>query len=788
MKIANTKLKKTLIIVISSIIIIIMVVIILISPITKYLIEKYDVKYTGRQIKMSWIYVNPFTGYIYINNLKIYESDSLPALAESDSVFFSAKGLSVNFAMRKMLSKTFEITKLTLEQPRGIITQNKNDFNFNDLIKKFTPEKPAATPSKIHFNILNVKINDGEFYYREKLIPINYFIKNVNFESKGKRWDADTIPAKFSFLSGIGSGDMKGDFTINLKSMDYRLAVIVHKFDLNIIGQYLKDLTNYGSFSANLDADFKSTGNLIDRENVTNSGLLAINDFHFGITPKDDYASFDKLVLAIREMSPKKHIYFYDSVSLSRPYFKYELYDSLDNIQNMFGEKGANIVAAKADPARFNLVIEIANYIKLVAKNFFISNYRVNRLVVYKGNLKFNDFSTSEKFSIELNPLNIIADSIDKARKWVDVSVKSGIEPYGNISMDIRVSPKDSGDFDLQYNFLKLPVSMFNPYIRSYTSFALDRGTIEFRGNWNVRNGIIKSVNHLVLIDPRVTKRLRNKDLKWIPVPLIMSFIRERGNFIDYEIPITGNLKDPKFHLQDVFLDLLGNIFVKPPTTPYRMMVKSIETEIEKSLTLMWNMRQTSFLPIQEKFVNKMAEFLEDNSDASISVYPMLYTEKEKEYIRFFEAKKKYFLLSKDKNAPVFNKDDSLQVDKLSVKDSLFVKYLNKQVRDTMLFTIQEKCNKYIGSANIEAKFQKLNKEREDVFMLHFSKKGVGNRVKMFSAETTIPYNGFSFYKIVYKGELPKSLIKAYQQMNELNKEDPRKSMAKERKRIKNVH
>ena len=61
----------------------------------------------------------------------------------------------------------------------------------------------------------------------------------------------------------------------------------------------------------------------------------------------------------------------------------------------------------------------------------------------------------------------------------------------------------------------------------------------------------------LVIIDPRVTKRLRNKDKQWIPLPLIMAFIRERGNVIDYEIPITGNLKNPKFHFHDVLVDLL---------------------------------------------------------------------------------------------------------------------------------------------------------------------------------------------------------------------------------------
>jgi uncharacterized membrane protein len=61
--------------------IIAVVVILFISPITKYVIEKYDTKYTGREIKMDWAYVNPFTGHFYFRNLKIYEF-------QSDSILF----------------------------------------------------------------------------------------------------------------------------------------------------------------------------------------------------------------------------------------------------------------------------------------------------------------------------------------------------------------------------------------------------------------------------------------------------------------------------------------------------------------------------------------------------------------------------------------------------------------------------------------------------------------------------------------------------------------------------
>lgn len=768
-------LKRPLIILTSSIIIFVVVVIIFISPITKYLVQKYDEKYTGRQIKMSWAYVNPFTGYIYFRNLKIYE-------LKSDSVFFSADGVGANIALLKLFSKTYEISKITLNHPYGTIIQNKKDLNFSDLITKFSSNSDS-TKAPVHFNILGIKIIDGEFYYHEQLIPINYYIKNVDIESTGKRWDADTIAAQFSFLPGIGGGDVNGELTINLKNMDYRYAFVSHKFDLNIIGQYLKALTNYGSFSANLDADIKAKGNLNDQENLSASGQMAINEFHFGRNNKEDYASFDKLVVAIIELNPKNHKYLFDSIIISHPYFKYERYDYLDNVQTMFGKNGANVAVVNADQSKFNLVIEIAKYVKVLSKNFFESDYKINRLVIYKGDVKFNDFSTSEKFALELNPLTVISDSIDKNRKRVSISFKSDLKPFGNLSVDLSVNPKDSGEFDLHYNLQKLPVSMFNPYTISYTSFPLDRGTLEVKGKWKVRNGRIKSDNHLVVIDPRVTKRLKNKDNKWIPMPLIMFFVRERGNVIDYEIPITGNLKDPKFHFWDVIFDVLGNIFIKPPTTPYRMEVNNIENEIEKSLTLKWNTRLSSLWHEQRQFIERMADFLEKNPTASITVHPEQYEIKEKEYILFFEAKKKYFLFHKNKKLQSFSVEDSEKVEKMSVKDSSFIQYLNKQIKDSIVFTVQEKCTRIIDSATVNAKFENLIKERKSAFVSYFKKRKVEGQLRILRDENVIPYNGFSFYKIEYEGEYPEFLIKAYQQMNELNNEVPRKRFKKLRQK-----
>ena len=767
--------KKILRIALRVILVSAVVVLFFLSPLAKFLLEKYDVKLIGRELTLDRAYVNPFTGYIHINNLKIFEE-------KGDSLFLSAEGASARFSLHKLLWQTVEITQLTIDRPWVKLIQNKKQLNLDDIIRRFTPDSSRTNHSGWHVTLLGIKIVDGEFHYREQIIPINYFVRKVNIESDGKKRDVDTISAKFYFQEGKSNGDMKGNITINLKDTKYRLTLAVHDYDLEIIRQYTWELINYGMFRSRLDADIVATGNLRSEESISAKGRFALRDFHLGKTTKDDYLSFKKLVVVMEELSPVNHKYLFDSVILSHPYLKYERYDSLDNVQAMFGKKGKNISDVTQQSGRFNLVIEIARYIKVLSRNFFKSDYKIGKLGVHNGDFRFNDYSIGEEFSVDARPLTITADSVNNNRKRVGVTFKTGIKPFGEGNLFVSINPKDSGDFDMKYNFEKIPAAVFNPYLVTYTSFPLDRGTIELNGSWTVRNGEIKSVNHLVVIDPRVTKREKNKDNNWVPMPLIMSFIRERGNVIDYDIPITGNLKNPKFHLRDVLFDLIKNIFVKPPTTPYRSEVKHIETEIEKSLTVKWGMRQHTLSAHQETFVKKISSFLKSNPEASILVHPYEFASREKEYILFFETKKKYFLLTHHKQARDFSEKDSLEVNKMSVKDHALVKYVSRNLSDTVMFTLQEKCINFVGNRIVNSQFKKLTQDREHSFRQYFVQNGTEGRVKIATSQNSTPYDGFSYFKLKYPGEIPDGLRKAYEKMNELNDEAPRKKYLEERK------
>ena len=225
MKPLKLRLRRILIIAISVIVGVVVLCVAFISPISKYLIEKYSVKYTGRQIKMAWLYVNPFTGHVHFSKLKIYEQ-------KSDIVFFSANGLTVDMDMRKLLSKEYIFTRVTIDEPYGVVVlKDKSTFNFTDIVEFFSspiPEiqklpKPPGEPT--HFSILNVTIKNGTFYFYDTLIKVNYFIKNFNFKSPGMTWKDMSFQSDVSFDPGTGTGHITGKYWMNVSTVDYNYSL-----------------------------------------------------------------------------------------------------------------------------------------------------------------------------------------------------------------------------------------------------------------------------------------------------------------------------------------------------------------------------------------------------------------------------------------------------------------------------------------------------------------------------------------------------------------------------------
>jgi hypothetical protein len=707
------------------------------SPISKYLIEKNGEKYTGRQISLSWVYINPFTGYLHAHDVSMREK-------KDTASFLSIGDLSLHISLKQLWSGTIDFSSITLDHLHLNIIENKTKFNFDDLFQKDSTALPHKAQKPPHYYVHNITLLNSEVQYKEVSIPVHFWVSQLNVQCPTIQWDSDTASFNYHMNFMDKNGVIKGLFSMNFHSLEYHFHTLIHEFYLKPLEQYIKEFSNYGNFTAKLNADFNARGHFQHIQDLLATGKIELADFHYGKNPAEDYLKFSKLIIDIDSLSPLNKKYFLKKILLDSMFVKYERYDSLDNFTRMFGKNGKNISHAVDVHYRENVIFQIAHYISNLAADIVNSDYRVTDLQLNNAHAIYGDYALQQSFVVTANPIKIVAHNIDTRSEKLDLSINTKINPFGNLSIQFNADPGDFGNFNLSYQVSQLPVPFFNPYTITYTSYPFDKGTIKLQGTWDVKNKVINSQNHILIINPTLATRIKSEDASRKPMRIVMFLVRELNREIDINLPIKGDLNNPKFKLHDEIIQVLKNIVIKPSAYPFVTIKSQLTEEPVNVDVLEWKLGQTKLDFEQKKLLRAISRYLFFHPGVSVSIVPRYYESKEKEELLLFEAKRRYYISLTAKNRKELDSEDSSHIERLSIKDPAFTKWLNKQTNIPMIFTVQGKCLHLVGTEKVETLYRKIIEHRNKSILEFLGNLKDKNRLTCTKVIGDTPACGFS--------------------------------------------
>lgn len=122
--------KKILLFTLASLVALFILLAIFISPVARYLIEKYSEEYSGRLINMDYLRINLFNGEVNVKGLRIHEKNK-------KQVFVGIGEVDAKVGLWRLLYSNYLIKRLQLHRPVVRIIQRGNHFNFDDLVQRF---------------------------------------------------------------------------------------------------------------------------------------------------------------------------------------------------------------------------------------------------------------------------------------------------------------------------------------------------------------------------------------------------------------------------------------------------------------------------------------------------------------------------------------------------------------------------------------------------------------------------------------------------------------------------
>jgi len=185
--------------------------------------------------------------------------------------------------------------------------------------------------------------------------------------------------------------------------------------------------------------------------------------------------------------------------------------------------------------------------------------------------LKFDDKNINPNFSTSLLINKLSIKDIDSSRPDTEspYTFEAGIGDFTSIKLSGRILPfSERPSFEVSGTINELNLSMLSAYTAKHLGYSLKSGHLNTDTSTKVEKGIIKSTNALVI--NKLTVETSDKDkinkmtsMLTMPLDSALSLLRDKNDVIKLDLPVSGDINDPKFGLGDIINTAMGTAMKK---------------------------------------------------------------------------------------------------------------------------------------------------------------------------------------------------------------------------------
>ena len=402
--------------------------------------------------------------------------------------------------------------------------------------------------------------------------PVTIEIKNAEFEAKNvslaKGSKADL---QFSFLMGK-TGKVSGKGTVGLEPLTANLSLDIKGLGISPFQPYFTDKVRAYISSGNVNTSGTLTFDQPKGKDMTArySGKLLVTEFN--AADKDameELLRWKTLSLEGLDVYYNPMRFSVKGVSLSDFFAAITINSdgTLNLHQLMVAEEAAKqdeITSVKPPTTQ-----ETASH-----EPGMPDNVEIGGITLQGGTIKFTDKSVNPTYTANLTQIGGRVSSLSMKKDTVaDVEVRGKFNDYVPLEITGKVNPwKEHFFVDLTASTKNFELGPLSPYSGKYVGYTIDKGQLSFDLKYLIVQKKLESQNRILLDQFTFGDKMESPDATKLPVRLAVSLLKDRKGQIKLDLPVTGNIDDPKFSVWKVVWQIIGNLLVKAATSPFALL------------------------------------------------------------------------------------------------------------------------------------------------------------------------------------------------------------------------
>ncbi len=583
-------------------------------PVAKNYINKHGKEYTGRKLSVNQIRINYFTSTFHVIGFKMFEADDQATFVAFDS-------LTVDINPLRLFSSELDIEKIRLVKPEATITRQDSVFNFDDIIAFFNSKSKTDTLSKpsgpFKYVMRNISLVSGKLTFNDKGISYTNIMNNLGFTVPYVSYNREEISEaglKFYFENG---GFLQAMAGYNQKFGAYNADITVDKLDISPFLPYLKPYVRFKSYEGIVDGKFHIQGNINNLDSVLIRGDANVADFAAKDLSDRKVLGAAKGNVTMADSYPMKYVFNFDQITLTEPYMYFEMKDSSNNFLALMVDTVSS-TAGSSEPFQYY--------------------YRVNHFIIDNGMVDFRDNSYGDPFDYHLDNIALKVDTVTSVTKWITAYSTARLNKRGKLKAELGINPSDPYELKVNYVITNFQLSDLNTISRYYVGFPFLLGNMYYEGKTVITARQLTSENKLIVRNAKLGKK--SKGLMNIPLKLALYLLKDVHGDIILDLPVSGDLNDPKTKVGKLVWQVFKNFIVKIVSSPFRALSGLMGVNPDEIKGIEFNYADTTLTDAHLRRVRLFTQLEKKKPDMKIEMAYYDDVELEKQAIAVEEAGK----------------------------------------------------------------------------------------------------------------------------------------------------
>lgn len=243
------------------------------------------------------------------------------------------------------------------------------------------------------------------------------------------------------------------------------------------------------------------------------------------------------------------------------------------------------------------------------------------KLLLRNSSATFSDLSLPLPFKTYIHDLegSVLGISTTKDVRTF-VKLRGGVDQYGLAKVDGSLNTKAPKKFtDIKVAFDNLELKGYTPYSLEFLGYKIDGGKLFLDLGYKIDEGKLNGANRVVIKQIELGAE-KEGGSPW-PLRFVVALLEDSDGVIDIDLPIEGDVNNPDFKYGKVVWQVIGNLFTKAVTSPFRLLGSMMGIESDKLSTIDFEAGRATLSPPQIEKLDLVTTMLTKRPKLGMNVY-----------------------------------------------------------------------------------------------------------------------------------------------------------------------